>query len=187
MTRPSVAIGQKSALLAPTTTRFLPKRTASHWSKRSPAVMRECITATVSPNRLSNRDTVCGVSAISGTSTIAPRPNSSAWRIARRYTSVLPDPVTPSTTHTSPAQRSMHASTHASAAVCPSVSAKPSRASAASAISSSSGTGASASPFFFLRRAGFCSSHTSPRFTTFGARPTGVSKCTHELRGATYS
>ena len=180
-------MGQKSALLAPTTTRFLPKRTASHWSKRSPAVMRECITATVSPNRLSNRDTVCGVSAISGTSTIAPRPNSSAWRIARRYTSVLPDPVTPSTTHTSPAQRSMHASTHASAAVCPSVSAKPSRASAASAISSSSGTSASASPFFLLRRAGFCSSHTSPRFTTFGARPTGVSKCTHELRGATYS
>ena len=38
----------------------------------------ECRTATVSPKRSTKRETICGVSAISGTSTIAPRPCASA-------------------------------------------------------------------------------------------------------------
>ena len=51
--------------------------------------------ATSSPKRRSNRAAVCGVSPISGTSTITERPRSSARAAARRYTSVLPLPVTP--------------------------------------------------------------------------------------------
>ena len=39
-----------------------------------PAESLECRTATVSPKRSAKRETICGVSAISGTSTIAPRP-----------------------------------------------------------------------------------------------------------------
>ena len=41
------------------------------------------------------RATSCGVSAISGTSTSAPRPDSSTRSMSRRYTSVFPLPVTP--------------------------------------------------------------------------------------------
>ena len=39
--------------------------------------------ATVSPNRSTNRPAVCGVSAISGTSTMAERPRSIAAATAR--------------------------------------------------------------------------------------------------------
>ena len=46
-----------------------------------------------------------GVSAISGTSTIAERPRSSAAATARRYTSVLPLPVTPWSRSGSPGAR----------------------------------------------------------------------------------
>ena len=49
-----------------------------------------------------NLDIVCGVSPISGTSTIAPRPRSSAAAAAARYTSVLPDPVTPWSSSSAP-------------------------------------------------------------------------------------
>ena len=41
------------------------------------------------------RPTSCGVSAISGTSRTAPRPSLRTSSMARRYTSVLPEPVTP--------------------------------------------------------------------------------------------
>ena len=44
----------------------------------------ECSSATVSPKRAWKRATVCGVSAISGTSTITPSPRSSAAAAARR-------------------------------------------------------------------------------------------------------
>ena len=44
----------------------------------------ECRTATVSPKRSTKRETICGVSAISGTSTIAPRPWASAAAAACR-------------------------------------------------------------------------------------------------------
>ena len=40
--------------------------------------------ATASPKRSTKRPAVCGVSAISGTSTIAERPRSSAAATARR-------------------------------------------------------------------------------------------------------
>jgi hypothetical protein len=40
----------------------------------------ECSTATVSPKRATKRATICGVSAISGTSTITPRPRASVGR-----------------------------------------------------------------------------------------------------------
>ena len=71
----------------------------------------------MSPKRAAKRATVCGVSAISGTSTITPSPRSSAAAAARRYTSVLPDPVTPWSSRASPAA----ASIAASAAVCAAV------------------------------------------------------------------
>ena len=51
----------------------------------APARLRPlCRTATVAPNRAVNRGATCGVRAISGTSTIAPRPSSSAGSISRR-------------------------------------------------------------------------------------------------------
>ena len=49
----------------------------------------------MSPKRARKRPTVCGASAISGTSTITPRPRSSVAAAAWRYTSVLPLPVGP--------------------------------------------------------------------------------------------
>ena len=63
--------------------------------------------------------TVCGVSAISGTSTIAPRPAASVACTAWRYTSVLPEPVTPCSRNrpaaASPARAASAASTASSA------------------------------------------------------------------------
>src|ERR687891_157604 len=53
------------------------------------------MTATASPKRSTKRPAVWGVSAISGTRTIADRPPSRAAATARRYTSVFPEPVTP--------------------------------------------------------------------------------------------
>ena len=84
--------------------------------------MRECMTATRSPKRPRKRATVCGVSDISGTSTHAVRPAASVSSMACRYTSVLPEPVTPSTSTTSPSPRERAASMAASASACPRVS-----------------------------------------------------------------
>ena len=72
-----------------------PARSRRHISCRSRGVRPEWRTATSSPKRARKRATSCGVSAISGTSTIEPRPRSRAAAMARRYTSVLPLPVTP--------------------------------------------------------------------------------------------
>ena len=53
-----------------------PRRSAAAATRRSarPRDSAECSSATVSPKRAWKRATVCGVSAISGTSTITPRP-----------------------------------------------------------------------------------------------------------------
>ena len=56
-------------------TRAPPARSRAHSSWRSPAESFECRTATVSPKRATKRATICGVSAISGTSTITPPPS----------------------------------------------------------------------------------------------------------------
>ena len=60
------------------------------------------MTATASPKRSTKRPAVCGVRAISGTRTMAERPRSSAAATARRYTSVLPLPVTPCSSRGAP-------------------------------------------------------------------------------------
>src|SRR5581483_2472321 len=68
----------------PTTTRASPEAIRSRSSRRSASVIPEWRTAIRSPKRTRKRPTACGVSAISGTSTIAPSPRSSAaaqaWR-----------------------------------------------------------------------------------------------------------
>ena len=120
ITIPRSRYGQKSAERAPTTTRAVPVRTRSHWSRRSPAESREWNTATASPKRERNRPTVWAVSEISGTSTQAEPPRASTRSIAARYTSVLPEPVTPSTRITSPLASSASPMA-ASAAACPAV------------------------------------------------------------------
>ena len=80
--RPRFSTGENTAERAPTTTRASPEATRRHSSYRSPALRREWITAAFA-NRARNQETICGVSAISGTSTMAPRPNSSARATAR--------------------------------------------------------------------------------------------------------
>ena len=80
-------------------------------------------TATVSPKRCRKRPTVCGASAISGTSTIAPRPRSSAAAHACRYTSVLPLPVGPASRRCSPSPSSSAATMRSMAATLLRVSA----------------------------------------------------------------
>ena len=94
MTRPRRGSGAKTALRGPITTSTSPWRTRCHAWARADSVMPECSTATCSKRRRKRR-TVCGVSAISGTRTMAWRPCSRACANARRYTSVLPLPVTP--------------------------------------------------------------------------------------------
>ena len=73
------------------------------------------MTATMSPKRARKRATVWGVRDISGTSTMAPWPRERVRSVAWRYTSVLPDPVTPSMSTAVFAGSSMAASTHKSA------------------------------------------------------------------------
>ena len=92
---PSDGTGANTAERAPTTTGASPDAIRSRSSRRSASVSAECSTATRSPKRARKRPSVCGVSAISGTSTIAPRPRASAASQARMYTSVLPLPVAP--------------------------------------------------------------------------------------------
>ena len=121
MTRPQSRRGAKSAERAPTTTWASPWRTMSHWSKRSPVERRECRTATSSPKRERKRPTVWAVSEISGTRTRAPLPWARTRSMASRYTSVLPEPVTPSTRTTSPRPARTASSMAASAASWPAV------------------------------------------------------------------
>ncbi|CSB93785.1 Uncharacterised protein [Vibrio cholerae] len=64
--------------------------------RRSVSLSAECMTSTGTLKRWRNRLMVCGVKPISGTNTKAcsPRANTGVMRL--RYTSVLPEPVTPS-------------------------------------------------------------------------------------------
>src|SRR6266566_2174589 len=66
--------GANTADRGPTATRRSPRRSARHASARSPSERPEWSTATWSPNTPRTRATVWGVSAISGTSRIAPGP-----------------------------------------------------------------------------------------------------------------
>ena len=61
-----------------------PARTRRHTSKRSPSPSSLCQTVTLPGKRAANRRIVCGVSAISGTSTTACCPCSSAFAMAAR-------------------------------------------------------------------------------------------------------
>ena len=79
----------------PTATNRSPRCSARHASARSPSESPECSTATWFPNTPRTRATVWGVSAISGTSRIAPWPDATTLRRTARYTRVFPDPVTP--------------------------------------------------------------------------------------------
>ena len=77
----------KIAERAPITMRARPWRILCHSSCRSPELRCECSTATSvcnfpELNRALNRSTVCGVREISGTSTMAPLPCSSACAMA---------------------------------------------------------------------------------------------------------
>ena len=71
-------MGAKTAERAPTTTRASPEAIRSRSSRRSASVRPEWSSAIRAPKRARKRPTACGVSAISGTSTIAPSPRSSA-------------------------------------------------------------------------------------------------------------
>ena len=59
-----------------------------------------CRTAMLRGNRDANRSIVWGVSAISGTMIMTPRPRLRHCWAASRYTSVFPEPVTPSSRKT---------------------------------------------------------------------------------------
>ncbi len=76
-----------------------PRRARHHWSYRSLAERLLCRMAMRSPKRSFNRDANTGVSEISGTSRIACSPRFTAARINSIYTSVFPEPVTPSRTN----------------------------------------------------------------------------------------
>ena len=87
MISPSRSTGANTADRAPMAMRARPCRILCHSSCRSPADKWLCNTATsvcCGPelNRALKRSTVCGVSEISGTSTIAPWPCSSASAMA---------------------------------------------------------------------------------------------------------
>jgi hypothetical protein len=77
-------MGAKTAERGPDADPRLPARRRSHSSWRSPAPSRECRTATVSPKRATKRPTICGVSPISGTSTMTVRPRASTSSAPRR-------------------------------------------------------------------------------------------------------
>ena len=98
--------GANSALRAPTITSISPRAAACQLSKRSRSESPECSTATRSPKTLSKRRAVCGVSEISGTSTIARPPRAIVSAIARMYTNVFPLPVTPCTSASANSARS---------------------------------------------------------------------------------
>ena len=87
--------GKNSADRAPITTCACPCPTIRQIRRRSVIVAPECHSAGFAPNRACTRCKNCSVSAISGSSTNACRPDFNAAATASRYTSVLPDPVTP--------------------------------------------------------------------------------------------
>ncbi len=94
--------GAKTADRVPTTMEASPLRTRFHSSMRSARVSPLWKTATQEPNRPRNSATVCGVSEISGTITITPRPSARTRSITRMKTDVFPLPVTPYSSETPP-------------------------------------------------------------------------------------
>ena len=95
MIRPTFSRGANTAERGPITVRMWPFRARHQFDKRSPPDIPECITPTSSPSTALARCTNRGVKPISGTSRRALRPHSIVRLAARRYTSVLPLPVTP--------------------------------------------------------------------------------------------
>ena len=100
MISPSWCRGANTADRVPTTTDTSPRRMRNHWSERSPSDRPLCCTATRSPNASRNAPATAGVRAISGTSTSTDLPLRNTRSASRRYTSVLPEPVTPCSRNT---------------------------------------------------------------------------------------
>jgi len=96
---PRWGTGAKTATWVPTTTSARPWRMSRHSRCRSVSLRSLWRTAT-RLNRWRKRWMVWGVRAISGTRTMACRPQATTSSMARRYTSVFPDPVTPFRTMT---------------------------------------------------------------------------------------
>ena len=139
---PSPRNGANIADRAPTTTRASPPAIRRRSSRRSASVRAEWSNATRAPKRSRKRPTACGVSAISGTSTIDARPRSSAAAHACRYTSVLPLPVAPKRRKLPPAPASRAPTTRSTASRWDSES----RAGAGSPSSASRAPGCPRSP-----------------------------------------
>ena len=98
--RPSLAKGKNSADRAPTTSDACPEETRRQFSRRFAVVNSECQTVGRTPKRDSKWANHCALRAISGNSTSAWRPTRSVSAMASKYTSVLPEPVTPSSSCT---------------------------------------------------------------------------------------
>ena len=94
--RPKSGNGRNRAERAPTTMGAVPSATARQVCRRVRDDRSECQTAGAAWNRAVQRSSHCAPNAISGSSTRAWRPDATQAATASRYTSVLPDPVTPS-------------------------------------------------------------------------------------------
>ena len=96
MTRPRWSIGANTADRVPTTTSTSPRRMRCHWSCRSPSDSAECWMATRSPKRVAQRGRDGGRQRDLGHQhQHAPAIGAHRRCASRRYTSVLPLPVTP--------------------------------------------------------------------------------------------
>ena len=121
MISPSWCRGANTAERVPTTTDTSPRRMRNHWSERSPSDSPLCCTATRSPNASRNAPATAGVRAISGTSTSTDLPLRNTRSASRRYTSVLPEPVTPCSRNTENPPVDAAAPSASSARACSSV------------------------------------------------------------------
>ena len=92
---PRLFRGAKMAERGPMTILQEPWAARLHTSVRSEGVILECTVMTSSAKCARNRRTVWGVREISGTRTIAERPDARHRLIASMYTWVLPLPVIP--------------------------------------------------------------------------------------------
>lgn len=90
ITIPKFLIGANIADLAPITILALFSFIFCHWSYLSPTESLLCNTAIQSPNLAKNLSTICGVSDISGTNTIAVLFCCNTFSINCKYTSVFP-------------------------------------------------------------------------------------------------
>lgn len=87
---PKFSNGANIADLAPITIFALPLLIFFHWSNLSPCESLLCRTAMQSPNLDKNLSTICGVSDISGTNTIAVLLFFNVFSIICMYISVFP-------------------------------------------------------------------------------------------------